>query len=103
MLPVFGVDGDLRCGPERELIAGHILFEVDHSECSAALSYLFNVYQYARRLELPGRDCVQHNPHFALEHAPRHRIECDLSLVGTGLSFVQADRNDVLALSLIHI
>src|SRR4029077_19460716 len=69
VMPVLGIDRDLRRGAERDLVARHVVRDVDHGQCSAALGPRADIHEASGRWHLASRDRVQDKAHLALEHA----------------------------------
>ena len=80
-MPVLGIDRDLRRGAERDLVARHVIRDVDDGQCPAALGPRADVYEASGRLHLASRDRVEDEAHLALEHATGHGIEGGLGLI----------------------
>src|SRR5262249_47293752 len=81
VMPVLGIDRDLRRRPERYLVAGSVVLDVDDGERPATFRPRAKIHERAGRLELAGCDRVQDEADLALEHATGHGIEGDLGLV----------------------
>src|SRR6187401_2646027 len=81
MVPVLGIDRDLRGGAQRNLIGRHVVLDVDDRERPAAFRPGTNIHQRPRRRDLAGGDRIEHETHFALEYAAGHGIESRLGIV----------------------
>ena len=81
MVPVLGIDCDLRGGTERNLIGRHVVLDVDDGQRPAAFRPGADIHERPRRRELASGDRIEHETHFALEYAAGHGIESGLDLV----------------------
>ena len=81
MVPMLGIDGDLRGGAERNLIGRHVVLDLDDSQRPAAFRAGAEIHERSRRRELASGDRIKHETDFALENAAGHGIESGLRLV----------------------
>src|SRR5690242_12856076 len=81
MMPMFGIDGDLSGGAERDLIAGNVVGNVDDGEGAATGCPCADIHECSRCLELAGGDRVDDEANLGLEDPAGDRIECDFGLV----------------------
>ena len=81
VMPVLGIDRDLRGSTGRDLVPRNILVDVDEGERASTLRPRPIIDQSARGLDLARRDRIKDSPHPAFEYATRHGIERNLSLV----------------------
>src|SRR5262245_42140183 len=81
VMPVFGVDRDLRRSTDRNVVTRNIVLNIDNSKRPAPFGARSVIDQRSRRLYLAGGNSVENDPHLAFEHAPRHSVEGHLRLV----------------------